>query len=315
MNRPSVVTSAALPVFAILLLGRVVSTQEPRNPGAAALKNPVAATPESIAAGKKAYDANCGSCHGNMAQGAVKAGVVISIIQEQGGKQPPDLTDDDWDHGSTDGEIYTVIKKGVPPTMMAGWDGRISGHRDLEHRQLPARARGEQERRCRGAGRRAAGDATADTGAGRLRPDADHRRHRRREHARPAGARQFPARRAGRPPLLRERPQRAALHPRQADRSSSRRISISTASAGGRACSARFTFERNFATGLINVIFDPDYARNGVFYTIHMEDPTIEAPAEPKSGVVPGLDSVGLPDDAGDRDADSARRDGSTAKP
>ena len=40
-----------------------------------------------------AYDTNCAACHGNMAQGAVKAGVVISIIQEQGGKQPPDLTD------------------------------------------------------------------------------------------------------------------------------------------------------------------------------------------------------------------------------
>ena len=56
---------------------------------------------------------------------------------------------------------------------------------------------------------------------------------------------------------------------------------------------ARLTFERNFATGLINVVFDPDYPRNGVFYTIHMEDPTIEAPAEPKSGVVPGLDLSG----------------------
>jgi Glucose / Sorbosone dehydrogenase len=56
---------------------------------------------------------------------------------------------------------------------------------------------------------------------------------------------------------------------------------------------ARFTFERNFATGLTNVIFDPDYARNGAFYTIHMEDPTIEAPAEPKSGVVAGLDLSG----------------------
>ena len=55
----------------------------------------------------------------------------------------------------------------------------------------------------------------------------------------------------------------------------------------------KLTFERNFATGLINVIFDPDYARNGVFYTIHMEDPTTEAPAEPKSGVVPGLDLSG----------------------
>jgi hypothetical protein len=44
----------------------------------------------------------------------------------------------------------------------------------------------------------------------------------------------------------------------------------------------KFTFERNFATGLINFIFDPDYARNGVFYTIHMEDPTVEAAAEPR---------------------------------
>ena len=73
----------------------------------------------------------------------------------------------------------------------------------------------------------------------------------------------------------------------------SRPTSISTASTGGRACSARFTFQRNFATGLINVVFDPDYARNGVFYTIHMEDPTIDAPAEPKAGVVPGLDLSG----------------------
>jgi mono/diheme cytochrome c family protein len=60
-----------------------------------------------------------------MAQGAVKARVIISIIEEQGGKQPPDLTDDQWDYGSSDGEIYSVIRKGIPPTMMAAWDGRI----------------------------------------------------------------------------------------------------------------------------------------------------------------------------------------------
>ena len=52
----------------------------------------------------------------------------------------------------------------------------------------------------------------------------------------------------------------------------------------------RFTFQRNFAMGLINVVFDPDYARNGVFYTIHTEDPTTNAPAEPKAGAVAGLD-------------------------
>ena len=92
---------------------------------AANLKNPVASTPESIAAGKRAYDTNCAPCHGNLAQGAVKAGMTISIIEEQKGKQPPDLTDEQWDHGSSDGDIYAVIKRGLPPTMMAGYDGRI----------------------------------------------------------------------------------------------------------------------------------------------------------------------------------------------
>jgi glucose/arabinose dehydrogenase/mono/diheme cytochrome c family protein len=93
---------------------------------AASLRNPVASTPESIAAGKRAYDANCAPCHGNLAQGAVKAGMTISIIEEQRGKQPPDLTDAQWDHGSSDGDIFAVIKRGLPPTMMAGFDGRIS---------------------------------------------------------------------------------------------------------------------------------------------------------------------------------------------
>lgn len=86
----------------------------------------IASIPESIAAGKKAYDANCGACHGDRAQGAVKAGTVISIIEEQHGKQPPDLSDDQWDHGSSDADVFNVIKRGVPSTMMAGFDGRLS---------------------------------------------------------------------------------------------------------------------------------------------------------------------------------------------
>ena len=106
--------------------GIVFAKPDAGKPAAAPAVNPVAASPASIEAGKKAYDANCASCHGSLAQGAVKAGVAISIIQEQGGRQPPDLTDAHWDHGSTDGEIFAVIKRGVPPTMMAGYDGRVS---------------------------------------------------------------------------------------------------------------------------------------------------------------------------------------------
>jgi len=64
--------------------------------------------------------------------------------------------------------------------------------------------------------------------------------------------------------------------------------------AGGRpGLFPKFTFERNFATGLTNFLFDPDYSRNGVFYTIHMEDPAVAAPAAPKAGVVAGLDLTG----------------------
>jgi mono/diheme cytochrome c family protein len=87
--------------------------------------NPIAPTPESIAAGKRAYDAHCAACHGNTAQGAVKAGLTISIIEEGRGRQPPDLTDEQWDHGSTDAEIFAAIKRGIPPTMMPGFDGRL----------------------------------------------------------------------------------------------------------------------------------------------------------------------------------------------
>jgi mono/diheme cytochrome c family protein len=112
--------TASTPMASGLRARPDVTNQEPSK-----LTNPVVSTPESIAAGKKAYDANCAACHGNTAQGAVKAGVSFSIIEEQRGKQPPDLTDDQWDHGSSDGEIYAVIKKGIPPTMMAAWGGRI----------------------------------------------------------------------------------------------------------------------------------------------------------------------------------------------
>jgi cytochrome c oxidase cbb3-type subunit 3 len=89
---------------------------------AAKLENPVAESPASIAAGKKAYDANCAACHGAEAEG----GLIISVIEDQGGTQPPNLVDDQWDWGATDGEIFTVIKKGVPPEyFMAPWEGRM----------------------------------------------------------------------------------------------------------------------------------------------------------------------------------------------
>ncbi len=55
----------------------------------------------------------------------------------------------------------------------------------------------------------------------------------------------------------------------------------------------RFIFERNFATGLTNVTFDPDYANNGVFYTLHFEEPALGGSAAPRPEALDGLDLSG----------------------
>jgi mono/diheme cytochrome c family protein len=114
---------AALACFSVSVLAR----QAPLggDPEAAKVKNPVASTPESIAAGKKLFaSAGCAGCHGASAEGAEKAGIIISVIEDTGGKQPPDLTDDTWDYGSTDGEIFAVVLQGTGG-FMAPFKGRI----------------------------------------------------------------------------------------------------------------------------------------------------------------------------------------------
>jgi mono/diheme cytochrome c family protein len=78
------------------------------NPDAAKLKNPTAAGPESILAGKAMYQRYCASCHGANAEGGSGNDLIPAA---------PDLTDKDWKHGSSDGEIFTVVKNGVLPEL------------------------------------------------------------------------------------------------------------------------------------------------------------------------------------------------------
>ena len=99
----------------VLVAGVLVTAQA--NPEAAKVKNPVAATAESIAAGKATYTRYCAVCHGTSGRGG--SGSDISA-------PAPDLTDAEWKHGSTDGEIFDVIKNGVPPELnMEPWGDRI----------------------------------------------------------------------------------------------------------------------------------------------------------------------------------------------
>jgi cytochrome c oxidase cbb3-type subunit 3 len=93
------------------------------NPEAATIKNPVVADAASIASGREAYQHYCASCHG--ADG--KGGIVNSLVEDRGGPPTPDLTDDQWDFGSSDGEIFSAVKNGTPPDLFMGpWDGRLT---------------------------------------------------------------------------------------------------------------------------------------------------------------------------------------------
>ena len=89
---------------ALVWLGGV-TTRAAQSP-AATLKNPIASSPESIAAGKQVYTRTCAPCHGTSGEGGPGNDLIPAA---------PDLTDAMWDHGSSDGEIFTSIKNGIAP--------------------------------------------------------------------------------------------------------------------------------------------------------------------------------------------------------
>ena len=92
-----------------------------RHPEAANLKNPVAADATSIAAGKQVYDKQCASCHGDKGKGDGQMG-------EELNPKPADLTDADWKHGSTDGEIFTLVRDGSKNTGMRAYGRKLTTH-------------------------------------------------------------------------------------------------------------------------------------------------------------------------------------------
>src|SRR5881396_2511562 len=61
------------------------------------LRNPIKATPQSIASGKRLYDRLCADCHGVGGNGIIDAAETLGSAGEV---RPPDLTDDNWEHGS-----------------------------------------------------------------------------------------------------------------------------------------------------------------------------------------------------------------------
>jgi mono/diheme cytochrome c family protein len=104
-----------LSVIVVALLQLPGAPRKGGNPDAANIKNPVAASPESTAAGKRVYTRMCGRCHGSEGRGDGTAATA----------PVPDLTDDRWDYGGSDGEIFAVIHDGVSADM-DGYAARLS---------------------------------------------------------------------------------------------------------------------------------------------------------------------------------------------
>ena len=101
---------AALWVSAVTGAAQEAHPPQPhRHPAAQALVNPVPRTDESVAAGRALYARHCVRCHGPRGKGdGGGAG---------GGGIPSDLTDEIWDHGSSDGEVFVVLRDGTSVDM------------------------------------------------------------------------------------------------------------------------------------------------------------------------------------------------------
>ena len=120
MHRLFTATCAAVVTCYLLAAGVALAAQaKPPASKAASVKNPVASTPASIANGESTFKKYCRFCHGEDAKG--------DGPQAPKDTHPPNLTDAKWDHGSTDGEIFAVIKDGIGPKFdMKGYNSKMT---------------------------------------------------------------------------------------------------------------------------------------------------------------------------------------------
>ncbi|HET9533570.1 MAG TPA: c-type cytochrome [Blastocatellia bacterium] len=110
------VATFTIAVFAYIWAGEGSAGPQVRQ-GARELKNPVASNAETIEAGRKTYVRYCLGCHGPSARG--DGSMALS------GGTPSNLVDETWDYGSSDGEIFVVIREGVSSDM-EGYKDRLT---------------------------------------------------------------------------------------------------------------------------------------------------------------------------------------------
>jgi mono/diheme cytochrome c family protein len=88
---------------------------------AAKVQNAVPSTPKSIADGATVYNRSCASCHGRTGAGDGPAAKQLN-------PPPSNLVDAEWKHGTNDGEIFAVVRNGIPKTAMKGFASKMTEH-------------------------------------------------------------------------------------------------------------------------------------------------------------------------------------------
>lgn len=96
MVRPILASAFPLSLALTLCAAGAAQTRE--------MKNPVEGQPKAIERGEFVYNRRCSNCHGLDARGY----------------RAPDLTTGQFSNGTSDGELYRVITRGIPATEMSG---------------------------------------------------------------------------------------------------------------------------------------------------------------------------------------------------
>ena len=101
----------------------------------------------------------------------------------------------------------------------------------------------------------------------------------------------------GAKPLFRERLERSALHPRQENENVHDLSRLQRTNGHSGLFHKLSLRDRLRQRPRQPAVLDPDYRRNGRFYTIHIEDPAVEGTARPDNAHIPAFDVRGYDDD------------------
>ena len=113
-------------VWGCLTIAQIGAAEQRGNKAWAKVPNPVPPSTASVSTGRQVYQRYCRACHHASGSGNGPYSIARGLTSS-------DFTDDTWDHGSTDGEIFHVIKDGTGSDLEAAAGRAASGGPSLVH--------------------------------------------------------------------------------------------------------------------------------------------------------------------------------------